>query len=140
MKALSLWQPWADAIFREDGNGVPLKPDETRHWPIHIRGRIAIHASKKPLRQVFNEDPRIWYTMCACGMREHELALGAIIGTVEITDCIPTEAAMLLREDWQIVWGNYGPGRYAFVLRNPVRFSSPVPCVGRQGIFEWEPR
>jgi len=48
MKALSLWQPWAEMIFRTDDDGVALKPDETRSWPTHVRGRIAIHAAKKP--------------------------------------------------------------------------------------------
>ena len=41
MKALSLWQPHAQAI------AAGLKPYETRHWPTRYRGPIAIHAAKR---------------------------------------------------------------------------------------------
>jgi hypothetical protein len=49
MKALTLWQPWPSLI----AEGV--KHYETRSWPTHYRGPIAIHASKKPFRQILRE-------------------------------------------------------------------------------------
>ena len=42
MKALSLWQPWAEMIFRTDDDGLALKPDETRHWPTSLWPRLSI--------------------------------------------------------------------------------------------------
>jgi hypothetical protein len=133
MKALSLWQPWAEMIFRTDDDGVALKPDETRSWPTHVRGRIAIHAAKKPLRSILREFPQLKMSLMLCGVREHELAFGAIIGTVEIVHCLPT--ALVRRADWQLCWGDYTLGRWAFELLSPIRFETPIPYIGRQGFF-----
>ena len=41
MRAVSLWQPWASLIA--DGR----KKVETRHWPMHYRGPLAIHATQR---------------------------------------------------------------------------------------------
>lgn len=32
--------------------------------------------------------------------------------------------------------GDYSPGRYAWVLRDVRRLAMPVPCVGKQGLFD----
>ena len=84
MKALSLWQPWAEMIFQTDEKGLPLKPDETRGWSTEVRGTIAIHAAKKPLREVFKWYPQLGGWISARGISERYLAFGALIGTVEI--------------------------------------------------------
>ena len=41
MRALSLWQPHAQAI------ALGLKPWETRDWPTRYRGPLAIHGAKR---------------------------------------------------------------------------------------------
>ena len=41
MKAVSLWQPWASLIVHG------IKGVETRGYPTNVRGRVAIHATKK---------------------------------------------------------------------------------------------
>ena len=46
MKALSLMQPWASALFIRRPDGKVLKSIETRSWKTNVTGRIAIHASK----------------------------------------------------------------------------------------------
>lgn len=43
MKAITIWQPYAQAIV------LGLKKFETRSWPTKYRGKLAIHASLKPL-------------------------------------------------------------------------------------------
>ena len=43
MKAITIWQPYAQAI------ALGLKKFETRSWPTKYRGKLAIHASLKPL-------------------------------------------------------------------------------------------
>jgi hypothetical protein len=92
LPCLSLWQPWASAIF------VPgLKPIETRHWYTHKRGKIALHAAKKSNREL----RELFHSKIAGGFERdafkaqgignwNELPLGAILGTVEIVDCVPT--------------------------------------------------
>lgn len=34
-------------------------------------------------------------------------------------------------------FGDYSPGRWAWLLRDVVALTPPVPAVGRQGFFEW---
>lgn len=141
MLCLSLWQPWAEMIFRTDDDGVSLKPDETRDWSTCIRGRIAIHASKKPLRGILRDYPQLKMSLLTCGVRDHQMAFGAIIGTVDLVDCRPASEVAKTREDWQLMWGDYraigddGKRRFALVLENPQRLSVPIPYVGRQGFF-----
>lgn len=139
MKALSLWQPWASVIFETDDLGVQVKPDETRGWPTRVRGRIAIHAAKHQDRAITHH---YGHHLAAFGVRWRELPFGAIIGTVEIADCVPTEEIAKRRKDWQLFWGDYrivgddGKPRFAFVLRSPRRFPTPVQWKGRQGFFD----
>jgi hypothetical protein len=51
-------------------------------------------------------------------------AFGAIIGEVDIIDCV-TESNSLWFE-----------GKYGFVLANPVLYDKPIPCRGQLGFFE----
>lgn len=34
--------------------------------------------------------------------------------------------------------GDYSPGRFAWVLQNPVMFKTPIPAHGKQGWWNWE--
>ena len=45
MKAITIWQPWAEFI------AAGVKHNETRSWATKYRGPIAIHAAVKPIRQ-----------------------------------------------------------------------------------------
>jgi len=47
MKALTIRQPWAWAIFHAG------KDIENRDWPTRLRGRIAIHAAKGMTRDEY---------------------------------------------------------------------------------------
>ena len=117
MKALSLTQPMAWAIF----NG---KDVENRTWSTKFRGRVYIHASKG-----FNKEHYQWIME-----NENRLVLqlpqvsdfihGAIIGEVDIVDCVMYHTS----------WWFFGP--YAFVLENPVAYKKPVPCRGMLNFFE----
>ena len=42
MKAITIWQPWAEFI------AAGVKHNETRSWATKYRGPIAIHAAVKP--------------------------------------------------------------------------------------------
>jgi hypothetical protein len=68
------------------------------------------------------------------------LPLGAIIATVVLDRCtqITADAADELerRNPAEYVFGNYEPGRFAWVLRDVVRLAEPVPFKGSQGIFD----
>lgn len=140
---LSLWQPWATALFIDLEPDVPLKPDETRHWPLpaSMVGRtFVIHAAKrdtKDEREFWEEisgDHRVAFARH--GFAEYsDLPRGALIGTVVFHKCMSTEEAALRMGDDAYDWGNYGPGRYAYRTINRRLFKTPIPFTGRQGIF-----
>lgn len=132
MKAISLHQPWASAVI------LGLKKIETRSHLTHVRGRIAIHAAAK-----HTQDQRaIFYSMQNLDDSVHEvfrgvqfkdLPFGALIGTVEIVACQPADQIIL--HPRERMFGNFGPGRFAWLLKDPIKFGTPIPCKGRQGWF-----
>ncbi len=136
MKAISLWQPWASALV------VGVKRNETRHWPTHYRGLVAIHAAKRRTRaerECFADilsdsaDSRAAFGD-ALALDFDTLPFGAIVGIGNLAACVRTEGlAVSLLED---SWGNYEPGRFAWQFDKIWRLREPVPCVGRQGFFD----
>lgn len=137
MKALPLWQPWASLV------AVGAKRVETRHWaaPRNLIGdRIAIHATKtKDHLALCVLDPFDQYVPIAS-----TLPLGAVIATATLHRCsmiTPATAAELEeRKPHEFAFGDYTPGRYAWVLRDVVQLDEPIPFRGSQGIFEFPDR
>jgi len=144
MKAISLWQPWASALFVKYADGQLMKPDETRHWPAPqwlIGKTIAIHAAKRDTRderEFWDELPdRDRAAFAACGIRNYgDLPRGCLIGTLRFVQCLRTESAGVAFGSDAWSWGNYSSGRFAWRHQDAVLLKAPVPCVGRQGIFE----
>jgi hypothetical protein len=138
MKALTLWDPWASLIM------IGVKRLETRPWrlPASMVGqRIAIHASKKVPKAVFEDAMRNQYIRSALSLDPDftNFHPGCVLGTVELGDCYSTED--LIADDLNLrerAFGDYTPGRYAFELRNVVRFETPVPALGRQKFWNWD--
>lgn len=137
MKAFTTYQPYAFAI------AVGLKGYETRTRRTHIRGRVAVHAGKKRIdaQEVYMN------AMVAARGNEHAYHLcrkhrkeeyGAVIGTVEIIDCVPVEEIIDKLTPLERALGDYSPGRFAWVLQNPVMFATPIPARGQQGWWNWE--
>jgi hypothetical protein len=119
MKALSLWQPWAQLIVTGE------KRVETRGWPTKICGEIAIHAAKR------KPDETLHFA---------DLPLGAVVGTVEIMDCVPIEELYGSQYDTELErsYGDWARGRYGWILRNPKRLEAPIPAAGHQGFWQWD--
>ena len=140
MKAISIWQPWASALF------TPLKKIETRHWsaPLGLVGqRFAIHAAKK--RDGDGVD--FWDSLdmherdefARVGFESfYDLPFGALIGSVVLEKCRPTEELCISPGTDEYEWGNHARGRFGWVLKDPIRFEVPISCVGRQGFFNVE--
>lgn len=117
MKALSFRQPWAWALF----NG---KDVDNRVWKTKFKGRIYVHASK-----TLDMTALEWLTKKQgdFGIQiplTHEFILGAIIGEIDIVNCVI---------DYESLWFT---GPYGFVLANPVKYEVPIPCRGYQRYFE----
>ena len=63
------------------------------------------------------------------------LPIGALIGTVKLVSCTPTETAK--PSDLEEMFGNYDSGRFAWVgVEHKV--ITPIPFIGRQGFFDHE--
>lgn len=150
MKCLSLWQPWATLVV------IGAKRIETRGWSTRYRGPLAIHASKRfaqDERQICMEPTFSSALVSAGHSKLRDLPLGAVIGTVMLVDCIEIPAGtpcedkllgdgILVRgvklppDGDECDFGNYLPGRFAWVLDEPLRFPQPLPYRGAQGLFE----
>src|SRR5688572_24851010 len=82
-KILSVLQPWAWAIVHGP------KRVEKRTWRTAHRGRLFIHAGRSD-RELAATDPADW--LARFGVLpppRGALAFGAILGSVEVLDCVP---------------------------------------------------
>lgn len=159
MTALALWQPWGAAMFtpRVENNSRMLKAYETRGWAPSPRllapgDRLAIHGAKT------QQDPKTreylcdwwrdnvkrgarWTDFAAAGWRDwDDLPFGAIIGFGTFVGAYRTEDLIAggKIDATEEAWGNYGPKRYGWLLRDVKRLDQPVPWKGGQSLFRVE--
>lgn len=136
MKALTLHQPWASLI------ALGVKTIETRSWVTNYRGPLAIHAGRQTPMAGALGDFRVW---CESGAvwwldgrhgdpgsnRYWPLTFGAVIAICELVDVVPIEHAT------PDPYGDFTPGRYAWLLDDIVPLDEPVPARGFQKLWEW---
>jgi len=116
VRVLTVRQPWAWAIV-QGGKDV-----ENRSWSTKHRGPLLIHAGS-----AFERDG--YETVKRLGSRPpppvDELVHGAIIGVVELVDCVQDSDS-----EWAV------PGQWQWCLQSP-RVVQAVPCPGKLGL--WQP-
>lgn len=139
MKALSLWQPWATLI------ALGEKRIETRSWTTTYRGTLAIHASQKMTREMKLLCEREPFAdaldhVFAAG---DELPLGAIVAVCELRAVLQVPSATHVQTmvglpppEPERSFGDYTPGRFAWMLENIRRLQEPIPCRGSQGLWD----
>ena len=124
MKVLTIKQPWADLIV------TGVKDIENRTWRTNYRGRILIHTAKIAV----SREDLLAYPLPAlkrvigqsCEMLE-ECVTGAIIGSVEITDCVMNHTS-----EWA------EPEVWNWVLSNPIKYDHPILEVrGKLSIWDY---
>jgi len=131
MKAITIKQPYAYMIC------AGIKPIENRTWKTNFRGRVLIHTSAKPntypLDMVFTQlqlDEMLKHNTenYWCGHKEFGAKYydSAIIGSVEIVDCVQNHPSIWAEKD---VWH--------WVLANPVLFTKPIENIKGKLSF-WE--
>lgn len=124
MKAIPLWQPWASLV------ACGAKRVETRHWPAPaalVGQRIAIYATKR--------ETELWICMrepfSAYVPDPDSLPRAAIVATVVLDRSVQmTEesiAELAEHKPEEHAFGNYTPGRFAWVLRDVEALAEPVP-------------
>jgi hypothetical protein len=128
MKAVSIHQPWAWAILHA-GKNV-----ENRTWATRHRGPLLIHASRS--RASYNrQDAALWPELYGVELPAwEELTTGAILGIVDVVDCVRVGPAGTLGEGAASVWAL--EGYFGWVLANPRVFAKPITYRGAQMLFE----
>ncbi len=122
LKALSIQQPWADAILRLG------KDVENRTWPLRYRGPILIHAGKRYDREGEEFLPTVAgipFPNLESFLASARERCGGIVGMVEICDCRGYS-----RSPWFV-------GPYGFFLWRAQELPF-TPCRGSLGLFNLE--
>ena len=130
MRSLSIKQPYASLIAHN------IKNIENRTWKTHFRGRIYIHASAKSAGNtafLLNKEQNDFFAWNTENYKtfESNLPYSAIIGEVDIVDCVVNHKS---------IWAEKTKGRYQgdgvfvlsekpiynWVLANPVLYEKPI--------------
>ncbi|MHB1420747.1 MAG: ASCH domain-containing protein [Bacillota bacterium] len=158
MKAISLLQPWASL------KAVGAKKIETRSWSTKYRGPFAIHASKKfadEQKKLCMEEP-FYSALSYAGYKANrsvvndrvriDLPVGLIIATCRLVDCVriigrtsiagKIVAAQLSNGQEitgnELAFGDYTPGRFAWITEDAKVLSVPVAVKGSLGLWNWD--
>jgi activating signal cointegrator 1 len=154
MKALTLTQPGATLI------ACGAKRIETRSWATDFRGRIAIHAAKglgpvggkrglyaqcceAPFRDVIADAFKS--TRGEAFDAARELPLGAIVATADLVDVRRIDVKLRAQVQAQTItpfeidFGDYTSGRFAWFLENVQPLTGPVPCNGALSLWDVPP-
>jgi hypothetical protein len=127
---LTINQPWAWAILHAG------KCVENRTWYTPHRGPLLVHAGKSR-RWYDAEDPEDWKEAYGVELPRWELmATGAVVGVVELVDCVRPALDYFLPGRGPCVWAE---GPWCWVLERPRAFPAPVPLRGQQGLFDVPP-
>lgn len=136
MKAISIKQPWASLI----AEGV--KDIENRSWPTKFRGRVLIHASAKGVCKRANYHKILkteqWESLGVVPSlnmisSNYNYDNGAIIGSVEIVDCVINHSSVWAEKTTQMSTENI----YNWVLANPIKFPEPIPAKGKLSFWDY---
>lgn len=140
MMALTLNDPHAMLV------AVGAKGIETRGWryPSYAHGqRIAIHSAKaiRPEDVEAFHRPVIYRALLAAGFDHFDaLPRGCVVATVELSACVKAEEVVVERaQDDELEFGDYRPGRWGWLLKDPRRLATPVPCRGFQKLWRLPP-
>ena len=155
MKAITIKQPWASLIVEG------IKDVENRTWATKFRGRVLIHASQAWGKQnaeicISNEHVKQAlenlgmihnYNVGETGYKGYSfsgLQHGAIIGSVEIVDCVINHPSVWAEMTTENRKTESDPEDYEFktiynwVLANPIKFDEPIHSVkGKLSFWEY---
>lgn len=143
MKALSLRQPWCDAVLY-GGKRIENRPKWTNS---HFRGRFLIHAAKGMTRAEYAE---ACLFMAERGIEwrpgpRDKLVHGAIVGAATVVDVIMPNGERYgrhtgQREYWEsrhpLAGNHWYMGGFALVLEDVVAFPKAFPYKGALGFFD----
>ena len=143
MKTLTLHQPWATLV------AIGAKQIETRSWSTAYRGLIAIHAAKNtPVRVAMQaaNTPAINAALDDGGIGPlihvpagvivaiaYLAAVSPIVGTGKVN----IAGTVHIVNQPELLFGDYTPGRHAWLLPQVVALPFPIPANGHQRLWKW---
>jgi len=138
LRLLTLTEPFATMVR------LGAKRVETRSWTTSSRGPVAIHAAKgfpPAMRALCHTEP-FRSVLAAAGLDgPDDLPRGNVVAVVTLTDVLPADSRdprLTGRlTPLEAAVGNYAPGRFAWLLDDLRALTTPVPAVGRLGL--WRP-
>lgn len=147
MKVLTLIQPWATLIALKE------KRIETRSWKTNYRGPLLIHAGKKIEKHICKSEP-FFSVLNSNSIDElDKLLTGLIIAKCNLIDCVKMSdweldssfnAVSATLENGQLIVGNelnfgdYTPGRFAWILDDVEILKEPIPAKGQLGLWNYK--
>jgi len=166
MKALTVQQPWAtlEAIkakkietrsWKTDYRGPLAIHASKDNKYIHMRGKDYICGQEPFCSVLKNAAGRLFREV---GITRSIMPLGSVIATCNLVDCFEIKGTRLVRRGGKIVntafleagnrlievngnelaFGDYSPGRYAWILEDVRMLPVPVPAKGRLGLWNWD--
>lgn len=144
MKTITIKQPWASLIVEG------IKDVENRTWKTNFRGRVLVHAGMAKtsglIAKYLSHEQHIEFRKKVgySGLDFLE-PLGAIIGSVEIVDCVINHPSIWAEKTIHKTYWENGKHYlekvkpiYNWVLANPIKFPEPIPCKGKLSFWESE--
>ena len=133
IKVISMTEPWATLM----AGGA--KRIETRSWPTSYRGPLGVHVAR---------DYPLWAKNLAhtypfnTALRGFSLRPyvhpGCLIAVVDLYDCLPTDICRPDPGTDERAFGDYSPGRFAFLTRNARLLTEPIPARGLQRLWDFD--
>jgi len=132
MKAITIKNPWAFWICSG------LKDIENRTWSTNYRGKVLVHVSSKMedisniLDNYFNDkmyhdlQQNIQWIKKSNYPYNIKDTCGAIIGSVDIVDCVINYPSQWAEETYETNYGFRKPIIYNWVLKNPILYREPL--------------
>lgn len=136
LRCLSLTQPWASLVM------LGKKRIETRSWSSRFRGLLGIHAAKgvpKSAKSLCFLEP-FHSALIAADYDIWNPPVGALLGTVQLVDVVPTAHIRLSIDDDEYAFGDYTPGRWAWIFEDPKPLPAPIPMRGALQLWTTEYR
>lgn len=134
MKALTLTQPWATLM------ALQAKRIETRSWKTPYRGELVIHAAKGFPGDAKDFCGSAGVRAVTGGWTPAQFPLSRGLCVVRLIDCIPTEdkrLAQFFTVPNEVWFGDYGPGRFAWVTEFVRTVEDERIVKGALGLWEW---
>lgn len=133
MKGISVTQPWATLV------SLGAKRYETRSWQTRYRGPLLIHASKgfpTAAKRLVVEEPHFRAALEKGGFANARfMPTGAVIAICDLTACMPAARVGHLSPE-EYSFGDFSPGRYAWLLTDVIRLQIPIPWTGALSLWD----